>query len=116
MRLTTSQVFQIGNLLLTYAFALSLLKFDPTTVGIVSAATLTMWNGVGATITKPSDQVNAVVAHIEDPSVKVPLVQAVSQLSGVKTPLQIDPAKATPDLLALANSTAKENDKIEVAK
>ncbi len=100
MRLTTAQIFNIGNILLTYVFALALLKFDPTTVGIVSAATLTAWNGVGASLTSQGAQLQTVVNNAQDPATQTALVKAVAAMPGVDN-IQTN-ANALPALKAVA--------------
>src|SRR5580765_1025185 len=84
MRITTAQVFQIGSVLITLASVLCGLEFDPQTTSVISAAILTAWNAIGAILTTPNAQANAVAAHLDDDeTVKKSVVQAVANLPGV---------------------------------
>lgn len=67
-----------------------------------------------AWMTRQDAQVQNVVAHIDDPNVKVPIAQAITSVKGVDH-LQLN-QQASADLAALGTSTSPENAKIEPPK
>lgn len=113
MKLTTAQIFNIGTIVLGAVLGIWAI-LDPArgqVIGAISAIIIPAWGGIGTALTKPSDQVAAVINRIDTPAVAAPVAQALSQLPGVKA-VNIDLEKASPALITLAASTAPENLKI----
>jgi hypothetical protein len=96
MNLTTSQIFQIGSIV-AGAFALgSNISGFGLAPGVITAVTsaaglfLIIWNGVGAVVTGQASQ-----------------AKEVSEIRGLK--VEVDTAKASNSLVAMARDTAVEN-------
>lgn len=106
MKITTAQVFMIGAAAIPFAGAVAVTMHwgDPTAVAQLVAAGTTFWAATGAALTKPSDQVQSVVARIDTPDVLKAVVPAVSELPGVD-PFTVN-SQASPALKAVAEDEA----------
>ena len=106
MKITTSQVFQIGAAILGLVVViLPFAGLDPKMVAVIGGAVGTTWATVGGILTTPNAQINAVVANKDAPQVQTALVKAVASYPGVSE-VQTN-AQATPALIALAADTSQ---------
>lgn len=113
MKLTTAQVFLIGNLIIGGFVAggpgAAMLGVYHLTADAITQITVTCgfvlwaWNGIAVVLTKPSDQLAAVVARKDEPSVQTAIVTTASNYPGVQ-PIDIN-RDASPALAQLAVNT-----------
>lgn len=112
MKITTSQIFQIGAAVIGFLIViLPLFGLDAKTVALVGGAAGALWGTIGGILTTTTAQANAVVANKNDPATQELLTKAVASYPGLD-PLQTND-RASPTLQRLAASNAPDAAKIQ---